>query len=187
MAVSVEHISNFARQLEINVCLELTPELLVPKKRIRELCQENKCGNYGGHYMCPPRVGSLEEIKARLLCFQRGLLLQYSRPIRVGRRQQDLRQSKLDFHHKVLQLEEFLRAAGIRDIWGMVGGSCELCEICQAKLNEACPYPEKARTSLVAIAVNVIALLNRFQLDVRFDPERVTWTGCILFKTKVEL
>jgi hypothetical protein len=35
--------------------------------------------------------------------------------------------------------------------------------------------------SLESIAVDVIALLDRFGLDSDFHPHRITWTGCILF------
>jgi len=66
-------------------------------------------------------------------------------------------------------------------VWGMVGGSCELCQPCRAAIGEPCPKPEKARMSLESIAVDVIALLDRFGLDSDFHPHRITWTGCILF------
>lgn len=181
MKVSVNDIAPLARKLGIHTCLEFSPELLVPEQKIRDLCQENKCGNYGGNYMCPPHSGSLEEIKARLGKFGRGILLQYSQPLDVRSDQAGLRQSKLYFHHGILRLEEFLRSAGLEDVWGIIGGSCELCEICRAKLKTPCPYPQQARTSLSSIAVDVMALLDRFGLDNRFHPDKITWTGCLVF------
>lgn len=181
MQVAVTKIKKVAEQLGIEPCLEFTPELLVPEQRIRNLCHEDKCGNYGKNYMCPPYSGSLEEIGVRLRNFKRGLLLQYSQPLDLKNDQESLRQSKLDFHNGILRLEEFLKDAGVEDVWGMIGGSCELCQICKAKLNEPCPYPEKARTSLAAIAIDVMALLKKFGLDDKFRPDKITWTGCILF------
>lgn len=181
MDIPVTSVLRFASQLGIESCLEFSPELLVPKKTIRDLCLENKCGNYSKNYMCPPYIGSLGEIKARLRKSQRGILLQYSKPLDVRNDNEGLKQSKLDFHNKILQLEEFLRNEGIKDVWGMIGGSCELCEVCKAKLGEPCPYPDKARMSLTTLAIDILAFLDNFGLDNKFHPDKITWTGCILF------
>ena len=174
-------ISAFARQLGIETCLEFDPKLLVPEQRIRDLCYENKCGNYRGHYMCPPYAGSLGEIKTRLKEFQRGVLLQYSKYLDVRNDKEGLKRSKIDFHNKILQLEWFLKSEGFERVWGMIGGSCELCEVCKGGLGEPCPYPNEARMSFTAIAIDILAFLNRFGLDNEFHVDKITWVGCILF------
>lgn len=179
--MSAISVLKFARQLRIETYLEFNSGLLVPEQRIRDLCFENKCGNYRNHYMCPPYVGSIGEIKARLKKFQRGVLLQYSKSLDVRNDNESLKQSKIDFHNKILQLEEVFRNEGIKHVWGMIGGSCELCEVCGAKLGEPCPYPDKARMSLESIAIDVSALLDKFGLDNKFHTDKITWTGCILF------
>ena len=181
MDTSVLRVFRLARQLGIEPCLEFSPELLVPEQRIRDLCFENKCGNYGGNYMCPPHVGSIGEIKAWLTKFERGVLFQYSKPLDVRNDNEGVRQTKIDFHNKILRLEESLRNEGIEQVWGMIGGSCELCEVCQAKLGEPCPYPDKARMSLASMAIDVLSFLDKFGLDNKFHPDKITWTGCILF------
>jgi len=170
-----------AGQLGIETCLEFKAGLLVPEQRIRDFCVENKCGNYCNHFMCPPRVGSLEEIETRLEPFQRGILLQYSKLLDVRNDNEGLKQTKVDFHCKILRLEELLRSEGINNLWGMIGGTCELCEVCGARLDEPCPYPDKARTSMESIAIDVLGFLDKFGLDNKFCPDRITWTGCILF------
>ena len=165
----------------IETLLGFDPGLLVPEQRIRELCAEDKCGNYQKHYMCPPLVGSVGEMKRRLRKFRRGLLLQYSRPLGAARDAEELKQTKLDFHNIILQLEDFMRDAGVEPVWGMIGGACELCEVCGARTGKPCPYPDRARTSLESIGVDVQALLGGFGLDNEFRPHRITWTGCVLF------
>lgn len=176
----LKNIVKFARQCGIETCLEFDPRLLVPEQRIRELCFENRCGNYGNNYMCPPHIGSLEEVRARLKKFQRGVLLQFSKPLDVARDREGVKQTKLDFHDKVLRLEESLRNDSVRDVWGMIGGNCALCQVCKAVTGEPCPHPDRARTSLEALGIDVVGLLDRFGLDSKFRPDRITWTGCIL-------
>ena len=173
-------VSQLAEELGIQVCVQLSPELLVPEQRIRDLCHENKCGNYRAHYMCPPYVGTVEEIRARLSGYHLGLLLQYSQPLDVRNDPEGVKRTEVDFHGKVLMLEELLRAYGAEDAWGLIGGSCALCEPCKAASGEPCRYPEEARPSLESLAIDVLALLARFDLDNEFHPDRITWTGCVL-------
>ena len=173
-------ISEFAEKLGIATCVDFDPALIIPEEEIRTYCQENRCGSYNNNFMCPPRVGSLDDIRTRLQKYRRSVLLQYVIRLDVGGDRQAVRQTKIDFHQKILQIEEFMREQGIDDVWAFIGGSCGLCEICKAAVDEPCPYPEKARTSLEAIAVNVVDLLDKLGLDSQFHSDRITWTGCIL-------
>lgn len=174
-------ISRFAESLGIETCREFDPGLLVPEQRIRDLCHEDKCGKYGKHYMCPPLVGTLDEFRARIGEFRRGVLLQYSERLDVRNDREGVMRTKLDFHQRVLEFEEMLGQKGIMPVWGFIGGSCDLCQPCEAAINKPCPHLEKARMSLESIAVDVIALLDRFGLDSRFHHDRIIWTGCVLF------
>lgn len=183
------NLSKAAKRLGIETCLEFDPKLLVPQQKVRAACMENKCRSYGTHYMCPPHIGTIDEIKYRLKKFQRGVLLQYSQPVNVKSAlegfmksgPEGLIKSMLDFQNKVLSLERSLRKQGIEEIWGMLGGNCRLCDPCQAATGEPCLYPKKARNSLESIGIDVITLLNSFGLDSKFRDDKITWTGCILF------
>ena len=170
-----------ARRLGAQVRVAFDPRVLVPEERIRELCYENRCGNYGAHYMCPPHIGTVEELKTRLATYRRGVLLQYSQPLDMRNDREGLRRTKTELQHIVLQLEDFVRGSGIDDAWGLMAGSCALCDVCTARLNQPCPYPEKARPSLESLAVDVLGLLDGFGLDSAFHPDSITWTGCVLF------
>lgn len=172
---------NLARQLGIDACVELDARLLVPEWRIRELCVQNKCGNYGSNYMCPPHIGSLKEIKARLEKFHRAVLIQYSQPADTKNDIAGVTRIKLDLHNKILTLEDQFRSQGIKEVWGLIGGSCALCEVCKARDASPCSYPDRARTSLESLGVDVVALLDRSGLDSQFHPDKVTWTGCVLY------
>jgi len=174
-------ISELAQQLGINTCMEFDSSLLVPEWRVRDLCLENKCGNYGNNYMCPPHIGALNEVKPKLKKFHQGILFQYSQPVDARNDTRGVTRIKVDFHNKILQLEDCLKKDGIKDAWGLIGSSCALCDVCKARTASPCSYPDKARTSLESLGVNVVALLDRFGLDSAFHPDMITWTGCILY------
>ena len=178
--MDVQLVQEQAGKLGLGLCLEFDPTLLVPEERIRSYCIENRCGSYDANHMCPPRVGSLEEVEAALQGFPRGVLLQLSRPMDVANNREGVIRTKLEFHHLILRLERRLKKRGATPLRGLIGGNCELCRICAAIEKKPCRHPEKARTSLEAIGVDVIALLERLGLDGQFHPDRITWTGCIL-------
>jgi predicted metal-binding protein len=178
--MNVQLVQEQARKLGLDLRLEFDPALLVPAERIRSYCIENRCGSYDANHMCPPRVGSLEEVEAALQGFSQSVLLQLSRPMDVAKDREGVIRTKLEFHRLILRLERRLKKNGVTQVWGLIGGNCELCRTCTAVEDKPCRHPEKARTSLEAIGVDVVGLLEKLGLDGRFHPDRITWTGCIL-------
>jgi predicted metal-binding protein len=89
-----------------------------------------------------------------------------------------------DFHTKILQIEEMLESKGFDNLWGLIGGTCLLCETCGAKTGEPCRHPDKARPSLEAIGIDVLKLLKDLGLDNKFHKDKITWTGSILIGEK---
>jgi predicted metal-binding protein len=185
MSSELSGLAELARQLGIETCIEFDPATLIPEQRIRDLCSENKCGSYGSNHMCPPHVGSLEEMEARLGEFQQGILLQYSESMDVRNDLEGVLRAMTALHLKVLQLEKHLKEQGLTRVWGMIGGNCALCEACTAAVGEPCVRPDEARCSLESLGIDVLALLARHGLDNEFRPDRITWTGCILFSAGV--
>ena len=174
-------VTRCAQELGIASVQEIDPKILVPEQWVRTLCEEDKCGNYGKNYTCPPLVGTLGEMKERLASFNRGILFQYATPVDVKGDRKGVQESKVDFHRKILELEGFFILRGIRDLWGMIGGSCSLCGVCHARAEKPCPQPEDARSSLESLGIAIIPLLEALGLDNAFHPDKITWTGCILF------
>ena len=190
MDTVVVNALKYAARLGMDTCVEFDPGLLEPQRRIRDLCLEDKCGYFNKHYMCPPYIGSLEEIQAKLKRYQRGLLIQHSQPLDVANDREGLIQTKLAFHRTILDIEEYcqnivsLRGTDLEHIWGLIGGTCELCRPCKAVTEEPCPYPQQARPSLEALGIDVLRLLKQHGLDNDFRPDRITWTGCLLFRLR---
>lgn len=175
------------KRLEIESFREFASEILVPEERIRAFCVENKCGNYGHNYMCPPHASSLEDIRKNLKNFPRGVLLQYSKALDTTDDLERVRETKIDFHKKVLQIEDFFRRSGAGRVWGLIGGSCGLCDTCRINTSEPCPYPERARMSLEAIGVDVLGLADKLGLDSEFHKDKIVWTGCVLFSGRLNI
>jgi predicted metal-binding protein len=173
-------IDEFAEKIGVEIAGRFEPEMIIPEERIRAFCRENKCGNFGRNYMCPPSVGSIEEISFKLKSYRSGILVRYTRAIDVHRDRERVFKTQIDFHHKIIQIEEFLKAQGQTRVWGLVGGNCRLCPVCGAVTGEPCLLPGQARMSLEAIGIDVLGLLAKLGLDNRFYADKIIWTGCIL-------
>ena len=176
------NLAEIMQKLGIETYCEFSTELMVPEERIRAFCVQNKCGNYGNNYMCPPAAGSVNEIKAKLENFQHGILLQYRKHLDVKNNRKGAIQAQKEFHSKILQLEDLLSQKGISPVWGMIGGNCRLCDECKAKTGETCRHPDKARMSLEAIGIDVLGLLDKLGLDNKFHADKIIWTGSVLIQ-----
>jgi predicted metal-binding protein len=170
-----------AKQLGIATAVEFDASLLVPQQSIRAYCVENKCGKYKKHYMCPPHSGTVTENAPMLRHYRNGILFQYEKPLDVAHDVAGLTQSKLEFHRKILELEKLIKDSVASPVLGIIGGSCELCSICKATTGEPCAHPEDARMSLESMAIDVMALLKHLGLESEFRPDRIKWTGAVLF------
>ena len=180
----IEELRPLFEKMNIHEFIEFDPSLLFPEERIRSYCYENICGNYGKHYMCPPLIGTIEDIKSRLKPYSKAILIRYTEEVDVkldGR----VKSSKTDFHKKTLELENFLNKKGIVS-WGLVGGSCSFCIECKAISNRPCKHPHKARPSLESLGIDVQKLLENFGLDNRFYSDKIVWTGCILINEQIK-
>ena len=162
--------------------IEINPKILKPKKQIRELCFENKCDNFKQNYMCPPAIGSIDELTKKISFFNKGFLFQFEEFFdakNLGK----LIESKLKFHDKVLSIEKTIKTEiKPKTVWGFIAGNCELCKPCKIVLNKPCPHKEKARTSLEAIGIDVLLLLKNFSIDNNFYKDKVIWTGAVLYQ-----
>ena len=176
------NLAQFTKQLGIATGIEFDAEIMLPEERIRAFCAADKCGNYGRNYMCPPAIGGLEQIKIEIKKYRIGILLQYSQDLDVKNDREGVFAAQKEFHQKILQIEEFLKSKGIKRLWGMIGGNCRLCAVCGLQRGQPCQFPDQARTSLEAIGVDVFGLLNKFGLEGKFRPDKITWSGCILIQ-----
>ena len=162
-------------------CQFVDARLLVAEERIRDYCREDKCGRYNKHLTCPPNTGTVEETSERLKAFKSGILVQYTQDVDVKNDKEGLKRTKLRLHRVVLQTEQYLKEQmGFENIWGMIGGNCDLCDECAGYRDEACEYPDEARASMEAFAIDVVGLLKKLNLDTEFRDDRVTWTGIVL-------
>ena len=158
---------------------------IVVDERVRLKCRVPVCDSYNKNLMCPPYVPPVAEFRAALRNYKQAILVQISAPIHdtnanAPREEVFIPAGKL---HELVNLgEREAFAAGFRFAAGFIGGCCRLCDECVAlKGGTSCRVPFKARPSMEAMGIDVIATAEKTGLTLAFPVvDKVTWTGLIL-------
>ena len=126
----------------------------------RPYCEENLCGQYGVNYTCPPACGTVEEMKARVLSYKRGLLLQTIWQISDFSDAAAIKHAKTAHNAAQLRLLKRLRASGCEGF--PIGASgCALCSPCAYKENKPCNFPEFKYSCMSAYCIFVKKLADK--------------------------
>ncbi len=158
---------------------------IVVDERVRLKCRVPLCDSYGRNLMCPPHVPSVAEFREALKNYSQAILIQVSAELdekyaNVPTEEVFLPAGKL--HELVNAGEKEAFILGFRFAAGFIGGCCRLCDECAAvKGGTTCRFPFKARPSMEAMGIDVMATAEKAGMPVYFPIEkRVTWTGLIL-------
>ncbi|MBQ9968067.1 MAG: DUF2284 domain-containing protein [Oscillospiraceae bacterium] len=163
---------------------ELLPvDKIVLNGGFRALCEQNSCGNYGKTYMCPPYIGTIEELMEQVRGYDCALLYQTVAPLEdsfdfegmtEGGRQHALVSRAI---HAALPPE-------LGEVLHMAGGGCKLCERCAKADDLPCRHPEEALGSLSAYGVDVYNTAKATRLKYINGQNTVTYFGMVLFKER---
>ena len=83
---------------------------LVFKPEYRKFCEENQCGNYNLNPACPPESGTVEEMMAQALKYEKTLVLQT-----IQTPEMEYKKAKHSHNQLTEQLAKQLKAAGMTD------------------------------------------------------------------------
>lgn len=147
----------------------------------RELCAKNVCGNYGKCWTCPPDVGDIDALIAKLRSFEYILVYQY-----VGTLEDSFDfEGMMDAALKHNELTAAVRAAcekePFRDRLYLCAGGCRICPVCAKKTGEPCRHPGEALASLEAYGVNVSRLAAAADMKYINGQNTVTYFSGVLF------
>lgn len=147
----------------------------------RKMCESNACGNYGKSYMCPPDIGTVEELIEEAKGYQYAFVYQT-----VGELE-----DRYDFEGMMLagkihnDLAQKIRGLSFPDHGKkplfLGAGGCRLCQVCGKKTGEPCRHPEDAMSSLEAYGMNVSELAKLCGMRYINGANTVTYFGVVLF------
>jgi predicted metal-binding protein len=159
---------------------------IVVDERVRLKCRVPMCSSYHRNLMCPPYVPTIAEFREALNLYSIAILLQVSAELEktyANAPSEEVFVPAKKLHELIHFGEKEAFAGGFRFAAGFIGGCCRLCDECVAVDGSTrCRFPFKARPSMEAVGIDVIATAEKAGLSIDSFPisNRVTWTGLIL-------
>lgn len=154
---------------------EITQDEIVLKPSLRDLCKSNQCGQYGTNWMCPPGVGTYEEVTEELRSCGDGILMQM---IYQTQHSFDVDGWKKAFELFDCKLQDVIAEIANhiprKQLLYLGGGSCRVCEECTMKTGEPCRHPDQAIASVEAYGVEVNSTVVNVGLKYNNGPNTVS-------------
>ena len=148
----------------------------------RRYCEQNKCGQYGTNFMCPPLVGSFDELRKQAVQYEKCLVFQTVHPISHSLDWKGMKKA-FSVHDDVLRriIGHIVDEYGIGDSLSLGAGPCTTCSRCAAVDGEPCRFPDRAVASLEAYGIDVGELVKSCAIPYYNGKNTVSYVGCILF------
>ena len=147
----------------------------------RKSCEENKCGNFGKNYTCPPYAGTAEELISRLKDYSKGIVIVCTEKISGYDDLNGIQRADKRIADVALLAEEYAQKNNIAHL--TVGGSnCKKCTPCKAVTGESCPLPQKAFVSLSAYCIDTAKLSESCGIKMVWDGTEVSYFAMLLIK-----
>jgi len=160
---------------------EISLKDIVLNPTLRDLCKSNQCGQYGTNWMCPPGVGTSEELTSELQSCSDGILMQMifqmdkSNDIKGWMKAFKIYDQKLE--NVINNITEHIPKS---ELLCLGAGPCRVCEECTMKKNEQCKYPDKAIASVEAYGIEVNPTVKNVGLTYNTGPNTVSYVAIIL-------
>ncbi|MBQ3620503.1 MAG: DUF2284 domain-containing protein [Methanosarcinaceae archaeon] len=160
---------------------------IVVDERVLMKCMIPRCRHYGD-LVCPPNVMTPSQFREILENYHYAVMVstEYHNPPKpsslVDSEEVSLkiRTKAVDLSEILLKLESLTLSKGYRFAAGLTGGSCKYCDEC-AGTGARCRHPYKARPSMEAVGIDVVATLRNVGIPLEFPVTKtVKWWGILL-------
>ena len=146
----------------------------------RQMCASNACGMYGKCYMCPPDVGDIDTLMAKIKEYDYALVYQTISALEDSYDYEGMVDAKKSFYHLTQRIKAVF--CDRTDALHLGTGGCGTCEDCAKKIGEPCRAPSLATPSLEAYGINVSRLAASAGMKYTNGQDTVTYFGAVLFK-----
>lgn len=153
---------------------------IVLSESFRDICEQNACGAYNTCYMCPPDVGDIHELMAKVRSYERGILFQYIGTIEDSFDIEGMGEVGKAHHALCVRVKRALKDE-LPDAFFLGSGGCGLCETCGKLTHEPCRHPEDTMPSMESCGIDVYRTTKGTELKYINGQNTVTYFGMVLF------
>jgi predicted metal-binding protein len=179
---NIERLIVRAKELGAGAAAILSTSDIKFAEEFRKACEQNVCGKYGTNWMCPPEVGSFEELKTQAMEFSHGLVFQTVYQLEDSFDYEGML-AGATAHDKVFQdIRQSMRGDDdLEKILGLNAGECRFCKECNCVDKEPCRFPDEAVASIESYGIDVTALVSSCGMCYNNGPNTVSYVGLMLF------
>ena len=159
---------------------ELNLGAIVFMPEVRDMCNADRCHQYGKNWRCPPGCGSIEDATERASGYSYGILVQT-----IGHMEDDFDYETIQSagaQHKdnFAALVKRLRGR-YADMLPMGAGTCTICEACTYP-DAPCRFPEESISSMEAYGLWVSKVCELSSIPYNNGKQTITYVSCYLLK-----
>lgn len=163
----------------------ISREQIVTSAFFREICEGNGCGFYNRCYMCPPDVGDIHVLMAKLREYPRGILYQTIHKLEDSYDYEGMMAGK-DIHAEcAYRFNKALKPDWEGKMLHLSIGGCKFCKTCAKVDNEPCRFPNDALPSLESYGIDVYKTAAATDLKYMNGADTVTYFGLVMFEDEV--
>ena len=155
-------------------------EDIVLSSVFRDICAGNTCGKYGRCWMCPPDIGEIDALMARLKGYEQGLLYQTVYAIEDSFDIEGMGEAAVR-HARVSQAVNDAVKPLLPGNLHLSCGGCNLCERCAKLDDQPCRMPERALPPMEGYGIDVYQTVRPTDLKYTNGQNTVTFFGIVLF------
>lgn len=151
-------------------------EDLIFDLKVTEACKS--CKRYGTKATCSPYVGNIGYYRELLPSYKYGII--YYEKFDSNQKEWESigKESSLVMHKQLLKKRDELFFKGHFFVTIFGSGSCKLCEKCSFP----CRFPSKSIVPLEATGVNVVEIMKKFDIDIKFPVTKTIYRiGAIFY------
>lgn len=159
-------------------------ENVILNRAFYDICASNSCGRFGKCWMCPPDIGTIDELMARVRGFNFGLLYQTIGALEDSFDIEGMEEAARRHAQVSQNVDAQVKALLNGNIFHLSCGGCNLCERC-AKLDDLpCRLPEKALMPMEGAGIDVYNTTKGTPLKYINGAYTVTYFGLVLFEER---
>ncbi|MGI5958674.1 MAG: DUF2284 domain-containing protein [Massiliimalia sp.] len=146
---------------------------------VRKSCEMNSCGAYGKNWMCPPHIGKVEDLIAKVKEHENILIFQGIYQLEDSFDFEGMMRGSAQFKEAFQKIAALAREQ-LPEALILGAGGCTLCPVCAVQTNEPCRFPDLAYPSVESYGFQVSILAQCCGLKYINGANTVTYFGGIL-------
>ena len=155
-------------------------EDVVLSASFRDICRINGCGLYGRCWMCPPDIGEIGELMARVRAFDHALLYQTIHGIEDSFDIEGMTGAGAKHALVSQRINDAVKLLPEERLHLSCGG-CHLCPRCAKMDGKPCRMPGKALPPMEGYGIDVYQTTRPTELKYINGQNTVTYFGIVLF------